>query len=626
MCDVEYLIIGGGPAGVSAAETLRLEGASGPVALVCADPFPPYRRPALSKGVLLDGGEGRNVSLHGPSFYHEKSIDLFLGCEALRVDPANHTVETSAAGTLRYDKLLLASGSRARGLGAPGKSLAGVFRLRSLSDALAIAEAMKNAKSAVVVGGSFIAMELAAAFVTRGMSTTLIARETEPYPRLESSLFSAFMRDYFTARGVRLIFGETVRHFAGRFKVTSVETWSGLEIPCDLVAVGVGADPEIAFLEGSGVMTGNGVVTDEHMRSVSHPDIFAAGDVANFFDPVLKRQGRHEHWDSAVKQGRIAARNMLGQRQVHRAVTYFFSDVFDLTFNTVGDVGCATEQVLRGATNSKSFSILYMKDHRLRGAVLLERPLTEEKAVGTLILNRIDLSSAPCPLNDERFPLERAANQTVLILQGGGAMGAFECGVVKALEENGIFPDVVAGVSIGAFNAAIVAAHPRQAAPALEAFWRDLSLDTPSAPSEELRRAYASTYALLFGSPKFFLPRWMTSLLHPDQLLSAWTSFCDPSPVLDLLRRYVDFDTIEQSPVRLLTSAVDVETAQLRDLRQLHRRLDARAHSGQRQPAAWVSVDDHWRTALLGRRSPEQFSAGSGHRAQQPFEQEGVRG
>jgi predicted acylesterase/phospholipase RssA len=253
---------------------------------------------------------------------------------------------------------------------------------------------------------------------------------------------------------------------------------------------------------------------------------------------------------------------MLGQRHVHRSITYFFSDVFDLTFNAVGDMEDADEQVLRGSTDAKSFSVLRLKDNRLRGAVLLGRPLNEERAVGTLILNRIDLRKPPCPLNDERCPLEQAANQTVLILQGGGAMGAFECGVIKALEENGIFPDVVAGVSIGAFNAAIVAAHPRRAAPALEAFWRDLAFDSLGAPTEELRRAFASVHALFWGSPRFFLPRWMTAMLHPEQLLSPWTSFCDPAPVLDLLRRYVDFDTIEQSPVRLLTSAVDVETAQ----------------------------------------------------------------
>ena len=434
--------------------------------MISADPAAPYRRPELSKGVLLDDNGARNVYLHDISFYGANDIDLFLACRALAVDSGNHIVHTDTAGAIRYKKLLLATGSRARALGAPGENLTGVFTLRSLGDATAIAAAMRRAeegdKSAVVVGSSFIAMELAAAFVSRGLATTLIARESHLYQRLGSSVFSSFIRDYFEARGVKLICGDTVHGFDGDGRLESVTTASGRTIPCDLAAIGVGADPEVEFLRGSGLLVNNGVVTDQYMQT-NCQDIFAAGDIANFLDPVFKRRDRREHWDSAIKQGRIAARNMLGQQHVHRTVTYFFSDVFDLTFNAVGDIDAADEQVLRGSTGAKSFSVLYLRDNRMRGALLLERPLNEEKAVGTLILNRIDLSAPPHPLDDERFPLENAACQTVLILQGGGAMGAFECGVVKALEENGIFPDVVAGVSIGAFNAAIVAGNPRRA-------------------------------------------------------------------------------------------------------------------------------------------------------------------
>lgn len=566
MRDVDYLIIGGGPAGVAAAETLRFEGASGSVALLSADSAAPYRRPALSKGVLINQNGAQNVQLHDISFYDSNDINLFLSCRALAVDPVNRVVLTSSAGAMRYRKLLLATGSRARTLGAPGENLPGVFTLRTLADAVAIAAAVtaasENSGDAVVVGSSFIAMELAAAFVTRGLKTTLIAREQELYQKLCSRTFSVFIRDYFEARGVTLIFGDCVRCFNGDNRLDSVTTHNGLTISCELAAIGAGAEPELEFLKGSGLLVRNGVVTDEHLRA-SSPDIFAAGDIANFFDPVVKRRARREHWDSAVKQGRIAARNMLDQPRAHRAVTYFFSDVFDLTFNAVGEAGDADEEILRGSTANKSFSILHLKDKRLRGALLLERPLNEEKAVGMLILNRIDLSAPPHPLCDESFPLERAACQTVLILQGGGAMGAFECGVVKALEENGIYPDVVAGVSIGAFNAAIVAGNPRQATPALEAFWRDLSIDTPFALTEEMRRALASNYALFFGTPKFFVPRWMDFPSAADLLPSSWTSFYDPTPVLSLIQRYVDFGRLGRSPVRFLASAVDVETARL---------------------------------------------------------------
>jgi predicted acylesterase/phospholipase RssA len=166
-------------------------------------------------------------------------------------------------------------------------------------------------------------------------------------------------------------------------------------------------------------------------------------------------------------------------------------------------------------------------------------------------------------LPDSRFPLNRAAVQTVLILQGGGALGAFECGVVKALEERRIYPDLVAGVSIGAFNAAIVAANPRDAGAALESFWGELSLDTPDVPYEGLRRALSSLQSLAFGAPRFFRPRWFEPIFTPAQFPTNWTSFYDPSPLKTTLGKYVAFNKLKDSPVRLVLTAVDVETGQL---------------------------------------------------------------
>ena len=187
----------------------------------------------------------------------------------------------------------------------------------------------------------------------------------------------------------------------------------------------------------------------------------------------------------------------------------------------------------------------------------------EAKAAGALIANRSDISATKAKLSDTGFPLNRAALQTVFVLQGGGALGAFECGVVKALEERDIHADLVAGVSIGAFNAAIIAANPSKATHALEAFWRDLSLDTPDIPNEELRRAVSSLQSLVFGSPNFFRPRWFEPILSPAQLPTSWTSLYDPSPLKATLSKYVAFEKLRDSPVRLLLTAVDVETGQL---------------------------------------------------------------
>ena len=254
---------------------------------------------------------------------------------------------------------------------------------------------------------------------------------------------------------------------------------------------------------------------------------------------------------------------MLGERQSWRTVSYFFSDVFDVTFNVVGSTEEADERVVRGSVKDKSFSVLYLENERLHGAFLLEQSPVEAKAAGALIANRSDISATKAKLSDTGFPLTRASGQTVLVLQGGGALGAFECGVVKALEERNIQADLVAGVSIGAFNAAIIAANPRNATPALEAFWRELSLDTLDIPNEELRRAISSLQSLVFGSPHFFRPRWFEFIWSPAQLPINWISFYDPSPLKNTLSKYVAFDKLRDSPVRLLLTAVDVETGQL---------------------------------------------------------------
>jgi NTE family protein len=292
-------------------------------------------------------------------------------------------------------------------------------------------------------------------------------------------------------------------------------------------------------------------------------DIYAAGDVVNFFDTVFRKYRRIEHWDNAIKQGQIAARNMIGQKQAYHSVSYFFSDVFDLTFDFLGCVEDAQEKIVRGSIKEKSFSVLYLKDGLLRAMFLLGRPAAEAKAGGSLIRNRVNLNRAKGNLSDAKLPLELTTIQTVLILQGGGAVGAFECGVVKAMEEKGICPDIAAGVSIGAFNAAIIAGNPKNATLALEAFWDEIALNTPVFPNEEIRRILSSWYSLIFGSPKFFRPRWFRPILHPNELPIRWTSFYDTSPLKELLRKYVDFERLKDSPIRLLVSAVNIETAEL---------------------------------------------------------------
>ena len=559
---IDFLLIGGGLTSATAAETLRAAGAEGSIAILCAENTLPYYRPPLSKEFLLKGPDQTKVLIHDQAFYRDRNIDVHLGTRVCRIDADNRRIETDHGVDFRFDKLLIATGASVHRLSLPGANLEGIHYLRTVSDALSLYQAVAHAQRAIVIGASFLGMEIAASFATRGVATTLIAKKDLVYEKLCSPEVSDFFAEYFRARGVHFIFGEEVKEFWGTAKVEGIVTSSGKKMPCDIVAVGIGVRPEVGFLGDSGIDVDGGILVNQHLET-NKPGIYAAGDVANFYNPIWRTRYRAEHWDNAVKQGRLAAWNMVGERQSWRTVSYFFSDVFDVTFNVVGSTEEAGERIVRGSVKDKSFSVLYLDNERLRGAFLLDQSLVEAKAAGALIANRSDISETKVKLSDAGFPLNRAAVQTVFILQGGGALGAFECGVVKALEERNIHADLVAGVSIGAFNAAIIAANPRKATHALEAFWRDLSLETPDIPNEELRRVVSSLQSLVFGSSHFFRPRWFEPMLSPAQLPTSWTSFYDPSPLKATLSKYVAFEKLRDSPVRLLLTAVDVETAQL---------------------------------------------------------------
>jgi NADPH-dependent 2,4-dienoyl-CoA reductase/sulfur reductase-like enzyme/predicted acylesterase/phospholipase RssA len=558
----DFLLIGGGLASVTAAETLRAASAAGSIAILCAENTLPYYRPPLSKEFLVTGPDQTQILIHDHSFYRERDIDIHLGSRVREVHVESRTIETDGGDLFRFGKLLIATGASVHRLLVPGANLKGIHYLRTANDAVSLYHAIAHAQRAIVIGASFLGMEIAASFATRGLSTTLIAKEDLVYEKLCSPEVSDFFAEYFRARGIDFVFEEEVREFCGTTKVEGIVTSSGKRTPCDIVAIGIGVHPEVGFLANSGIGVDGGIIVDQYLET-NRAGIYAAGDVAKFYNPIARARYRAEHWDNAVKQGRLAAWNMLGERQSWRTVSYIFSSVFDVTFNVVGSTENADERVVRGSPKDKSFSVLYIENERLRGAFLLDQSLVEAKAAGALIANRSDISATKTKLSDTGFPLNRAAVQTVIVLQGGGALGAFECGVVKALEERNIHADLVAGVSIGAFNAAIIAANPGKATHALEAFWRELSLDTLDIPNEELRRAISSLQSLMFGSPHFFRPRWFEPILSPGQLPTSWTSLYDASPLKTTLSKYVAFEKLRDSPVRLLLTAVDVETGQL---------------------------------------------------------------
>lgn len=560
---VDFLLLGGGIASTVAAETLRAEGAAGSILILSEEDVPPYRRPALSKQMLLDAGNEQQIFVHPESFYREKTIDLQLGARATSVDPENHTITTADGERIRYGRLLIATGATPARLLVPGADLAGVHTLRHRADAGMIRHTAAEARRAVVLGGSFLGMEIAMSLVERGLQVTIIESGARLLPYLESAELSAYFQDYIEGRGVSVLLNDRAAALRGKDHVRDVETTSGRRLPCELVIVSIGVAPATGFLCDSGIALDDGRIVVDALMRTNMPDIFAAGDVTSFHDPVFAQRRHIEHWDNAVKQGRLAARNMMGRRRPYDEVSYFFCEIGEIGFNMLGWPVGAEERISRGAIETRSFAMFYLKDDVPRALFSMGRPADETRLAEGLIRYRVNVSAIRDRLHDPAFLIDPIPPQTALVLQGGGALGAFECGVVRALEEEGIFPDVVAGVSIGAFNGAIIASNPRHATPALEAFWADLAVATAGLPFACGERAAAALQILTFGVPHFFRPRWMLPFRSLADVPTNWTSYYDTAPMKELLAKYVDFAALKTSPVRLLLSAVNVTTAEL---------------------------------------------------------------
>lgn len=559
---IDFLLLGGGLASATAAEALRLEGATGSIVMVSAEPELPYQRPPLSKSILMSGMNGEPTPILMADRYRELDIQLLRHTRALAVDTHGRTVTTDRAGKLQYDTLLIATGAKPLRLRIPGADLAGIHGLRDIGDALALHAAARPGARAVVVGASFIGMEVSTSLRKLGVHVTLLAQHGRVFDTLQSPAISQFFLQRCADQGIQVRSGEPVSFEGDGHRVRAVWCSQGERLPCDFVVLGIGVVPDVGFLENSGVALADGVLVDERLQS-SIPGVFAAGDAAAFFDPVFQLRRRGEHWDNAVKQGKLVAKNMLGQRRPFDEVSAFFCEAMGVSFQFVGVPEGAAQRLALGSHDTRHWALVYLRQEIPRALFTTGRPVGETQAIRSLIRHHTHIGRFKRRLRQPGFTMASIPNQTVLILQGGGALGAFEAGVVRALEQRGLHSDVVAGVSIGAFNGAIVASHPRHAADALEAFWHDLAMVTPDWPDEAGRRLLASSTAMALGVPRFFLPRW---LLPPSGALDAitWTSLYDTAPVRELLARYVDFRAMRSSPTRLLVSAVDVESAELK--------------------------------------------------------------
>jgi NADPH-dependent 2,4-dienoyl-CoA reductase/sulfur reductase-like enzyme len=380
MDSFRYLILGGGVvAGYAAQAFADADVDPGQVAIISEDSVPPYERPPLSKDYLAGDQQKHEILINDADFYAEKGIQTFLETQITEIDIDDKTLSAEDGRRFGYDKLLIATGSRIRKLDLPGADDDEIYYLRWLDDAKRIRQRYQTAKRAIVIGGGFIGMETAAVLASQNLTVTWILPDEYPL----ADLFTPQMGQFFTRRygeeGVTLIPQAKVEAFQRQDGELAVILDNGMTVSAEMALVGVGVEPATQLFTGTALTLDDGVRVNEYLET-NIPDLYAAGDVANYRDLIFDKQRRIEHWDNAVAQGKHAAQVMTGQRQPFIHVPYFFSDEFDLSWEFWGDTTDADQIVHRGNVDEGSFSAWWLKEDRLVAAFVLDRPDEEREA------------------------------------------------------------------------------------------------------------------------------------------------------------------------------------------------------------------------------------------------------
>src|SRR4051812_14034480 len=357
--DTKYLIVGGGMTADAAARGIREHDADGSILLVGAEPDAPYKRPPLTKG-LWSGGDEAKIWKHTD----QAGAELVLGRRIVELDLAAHRATDDQGGVHGFEKLLLATGGTPRALGGGDDQ---VIYYRTLADYRALRPVADRGGHVIVVGGGFIGSELAASLTTAGAKVTMIFPEAGITPRVLPAELAAFVLEYYRGKGVEVLSGETIAAVDG----LTVRTGSGQTLEADAVVGGLGIVPNVALAEAAGLPVDNGIIVDEFGRVEGRDDVFAAGDVANYPNLVLGSSGRTEHEDHANTHGRVVGENMAGASKPYDHLPFFYSDLFDLGYEAVGELDSRLQTIEHWEEPNRKGTLVYVDgDRRPRGVLL----------------------------------------------------------------------------------------------------------------------------------------------------------------------------------------------------------------------------------------------------------------
>jgi 3-phenylpropionate/trans-cinnamate dioxygenase ferredoxin reductase component len=374
MKNFDYVIIGGGLAGSHAAQAIRENDPNGSILLITDENHPPYDRVPLSKNYLTGKMKSEVLYVKQSNFYADQKIELLVGSKATKLDPKNHIVDIGSGTQVNYKKLLLVTGGQVRRLSIPGSDLKGVFYLRTIDDADKILKAMRESKNVVIIGGGFIGCELASSFTKKSISSTIIELGPKILGRVFDQDTARWLDDYFTKKGVKIMTSTTPTAIVGKEgKVSGVKLQSGQIIPADFLVIGIGIIPNTDLAKNAGLAVDNGIVVNQYLQT-SNPDIYAASDVARFYSPIFRRYMRLEHYDLAVKQGRLAGENMTGKSKQFEELPYFFSFMFDVRIEAYGDMSKYDNVVTKGSPiENGGFTKFYLDDGVINAVMMVTR-------------------------------------------------------------------------------------------------------------------------------------------------------------------------------------------------------------------------------------------------------------